>query len=118
MKKVIGTAMAVLFGAALSYGAGQTWTGTISDDMCGASHKSSIEHSGKKMTDAECTKACVKGGSKYVFVSNGKVYSIANQDYAGLDEHAGHSVNLTGEMKDDAITVSGIAMAGKSKTKS
>ena len=115
MKTALGAAMAVLFGAALGYGAPQTWTGKISDDMCGASHKSSIEHSGKKMTDADCTKECVKGGSKYVFVRKGKVYDIANQDYAGLEANAGETVKLTGEMKGDSITVSGIAAAGKKK---
>ena len=115
MKKRIGAALTILFGAAFGYGAGQTWTGTISDDMCGASHKSSIEHSDKKISEADCVKECVKGGSRYVFVSKGKVYDIANQDYAGLEANAGETVKLTGEMKGDAITVSAIAAAGKKK---
>lgn len=40
-----------------------TWTGTISDSMCGAKHGMA------KMTDRECTEMCVKTGAKYIFVS-------------------------------------------------
>ena len=116
MKRILGTALAVLLGSALSYGADQTWTGKISDSMCGASHKSAIEHAGKKLTDRECVQACIKDGGKYVFVSNGKVYDIANQDDPELAEHAGHTVKLTGEMSGNSITVSKIAMPGMKKS--
>lgn len=81
-----------------------TWNGTISDSMCGVKHQTG-EHEGKKMTERDCTEACIKGGAKYVFVTGGKVYKIANQDFAGLKTHAGHKVTLTGDMKDDTITV-------------
>jgi hypothetical protein len=103
-----------LAGAAAGFAAEQTWTGKISDDMCGASHKG-MEHAGKKTDDRECTLVCVKGGSKYVFVSEGKVYAVENQSFAGLKEHAGHTVKLTGEMSADkkAIKVSKIEMPKK-----
>ena len=55
----------------------------------------------------------MKGGGKYVFVSDGKVFKIANQELALLQVHAGHTVQLTGDMKDDTITVSKITMGGK-----
>ena len=72
------------------------------------------EHGGKKMSDRDCTLACVKEhNAKYVFVSDGKVYNVGNQDFAALQEHAGHTVRLTGEMSGDTITVSKIAMPGK-----
>jgi hypothetical protein len=103
--------------AAFAEAADKTWTGKISDGMCGASHaKMAAEHTGAKMTDRDCTLACVKGGDKYVFVSGGKVYKIENQDLALLQEHAGHTVQLTGEMKGDTITVSKIVMPGKKKS--
>jgi hypothetical protein len=88
-----------------------SWTGKISDSMCGAHHKSSAEHGNAKLSDRECTEACIKNGGKYVFVSKGKVYTIDNQDYAGLAEHAGHTVNLTGDMSGDSIKVSDIEMS-------
>src|SRR2546422_5745072 len=103
--------MMILFSAS-AWAAERTWTGKISDSMCGASHKSTIEHSGKKMTDRDCTLACIKKGGKYVFVSKGKVYKIDNQDFASLEEHAGHTVKLTGEMAADgkSVKVSDITM--------
>jgi hypothetical protein len=103
-------------GTLAAFGAENTWTGKISDDMCGASHKA-MEHAGKKVDDRECTLACVKGGSKYVFVTEGKVYAIENQSFAALKEHAGHTVKLTGEMSPDkkTIKVSKIEMPEKKK---
>ena len=60
----------------------------------------------------------MKNGGKYVFVKSGKVYGITNQDFAGLDEHAGHTVKLTGDMSGDNITVSKIEMSGGGHKKS
>ena len=99
--------------AGLAVGADQTWTGQISDSMFGASHaKMTGAHPG--MTDRDCALACAKGGGQFVFVSDGKVYKIANQDSPLLQMHAGHAgVTLTGDMKGDTITVSKIAMPAK-----
>src|SRR5262249_33946667 len=98
MKRLLGTALAILFATAIAMAKDQSWKGTISDSMCGASHKAGIEHAGKKQTDRECAQACVKAGAKYVFVSGGKVYNIENQDYMGLSEHVGHNVTVSGTM--------------------
>jgi hypothetical protein len=113
MKRSYAFALGFLFCTVSGFAADQTWTGQISDSTCGASHKSAIEHSGKQLSDAECTAACVKNGGKYVFVSGGKIYDIANQDLGDLSKHAGHTVSLTGEMKGNSITVHKIEM-GKS----
>jgi hypothetical protein len=109
----------LMFMALTSLAAEQTWTGTISDSMCGVSHKA-MEHGGKKTDAHECTVACVKGGAKYVFVSKGKVFEIENQDLAGLEEHAGHAVKLTGNLQADKKTIkaSKLVMASASKKKS
>jgi len=98
--------------AGFALAADQTWTGQISDSMCGASHQQ-MTASHKGMTDRDCTLGCVKGGGKYVFVSEGKVYNIANQDSPLLQMHAGHTVRLTGDMKGDTVTVSNITMPAK-----
>ena len=87
----------------------QTWKGTISDSNCKEKHPAG-EHDGKKMTEADCTAVCVKKGAKYVFVSDGKVYQIANQDSKQIAAHAGHAVELTGTMKADTITASTLKM--------
>ncbi|HYT33351.1 MAG TPA: hypothetical protein VEO37_12200 [Thermoanaerobaculia bacterium] len=118
MKRVLVLVIGALFSAAFALAAEQTWSGKISDSDCGRSHKSAIEHAGKKMSDHDCVIACVKDhGAKYVFVSGGKIYNISNQDYAGLEEHAAHDIKLTGEMTGDTIKVSKIEMAGKSNEK-
>jgi hypothetical protein len=77
--------LVLMFTALTSLAAEQTWTGMISDSMCGVSHKA-MEHGGKKTDAHDCTVACVKGGAKYVFVSKGKVFDVENQDLVGLEE--------------------------------
>jgi hypothetical protein len=81
----------------------QTWKGAVSDSNCNAKHPAG-EHEGKKMTDADCTGVCVKKGAKYVFVSEGKVYQLANQSSKQIASHAGQQVELTGTLKGDTIT--------------
>src|SRR5207237_1538881 len=110
MKKGLGIFLAAALAAGTAVAAEQSWKGTISDSMCGHSHKSAIEHAGKKLTDHDCVNACVKNGGKYVFIVGGKVYEIANQDLPDLEQHAGHTVQLTGELKGDTITVGKVAM--------
>ena len=107
------TFVLVALGSASMYGA--SWTGEISDSACGTSHaKMMAEHKDLK-TDKDCTLACVKAGSKYVLVSDGKVYQIENQSLPALQQRAGQMVEVTGEMKGDNITVSKISAAGKKK---
>ena len=83
----------------------QTWKGKISDSMCKETHPAG-EHDGKKMTDADCVGVCLKKGAKYVFVSDGKVYQLANQGSKQIAAHAGQEVELTGVMKGESITAS------------
>jgi hypothetical protein len=98
----------------------ETWTGVgvITDTMCAASHQSNIEHaredSGHTMTNQECTVGCVmRRGQKYVFVSGGTTYRVANQDHADLATFAAQTVTLTGTLAGDVITVSHVAAARK-----
>ena len=90
-------------------GAEQSWIGKISDSICGAQHKGASQSSSAKPSDADCTVACVKKGAKYVFVIRDKVYQIENQDLAGLPDHAGQSVRVTGEMTGETIKISQIS---------
>jgi len=105
------------FGVNVVRGAEQTWTGFISDSMCGASHAAMRAH-GEKITDRECTIACLSyqtpDAPKYVFVSAGKVYPIANQKFAGLGRRSGEPLVLTGELDGNgAITVTKMEAAAK-----
>ena len=117
MKKVLFVCTAALLLTAAPAFAAE-WKGTISDAMCAAKH-SADEHGGKATSHRDCVEKCIDKGGKYVFVSekDKKVYKIANQDFAGLKTHAAHEVILTGEMKDDTITVSKIDMPKAEKPK-
>lgn len=113
MKRVIriaaGTGLMAFF-ASFAGAASMTMTGMVSDSMCGASHAKMMEmHKDAKMTDRDCTLACVKGGGKFVFVSSGKVYNISNQSLASLTKYAGENVKVTGDVNGDSIVVSKIA---------
>jgi hypothetical protein len=113
MKPFASFAAAVVF-ATTSFAAEQTWTGKISDSICGAKHEEAAEGQGK-MPDRDCTQACIRGGSLYVFVSDGRVYQLPDQKNPDLATHAGHTVKLTGEMKGNSITVSKIEMVAGEK---
>ena len=117
MKKFALLTAAIIFAAApLASAADKSWDGLISDARCNGKH-SKAEHGSQADSDNTCVTKCVAGGSKYVFVSGGKTYQIANQDFADLKANGGHKVTLTGEMKGESITVSKIAKAKEASTK-
>jgi len=94
----------MIVGLAVSsaFAAGKTYTGTVSDAMCGAKHMGSA---------AECTRGCVKKGSKYALVVGDKVYTLETSDKAALDtldKQAGAKATVTGTEKDNTITVSSV----------
>ncbi len=104
MKLVLSLAATLAMGTMGLLGADQSWTGTISDSMCGATHPSGTPAK-------QCTTGCVKKGAKYVVVVGDKVYSIANQNAPGLAKYAGDQVKVTGKMEGDTITVAKIKKA-------
>jgi hypothetical protein len=116
MKAIFGAALVIAALAIVPAAAQkeQTWKGAISDSNCNAKHPAG-EHEGKKMTDTDCTNVCVKKGAKFVFVSDGKVYQLANQNSKQIAAHAGHDVELTGSMKGDTITASELKMPATKK---
>jgi hypothetical protein len=117
MKSVVGLLVALALisvSASAQKAPEQTWKGKISDSNCNAKHPAG-EHEGKKMTDTDCTNVCVKKGAKFVFVSDGKVYQLANQSSKQIAAHAGHDVELTGSIKGDTITASELKMPAAKK---
>jgi hypothetical protein len=105
MKQLLIGVMAVLVTAHGAFAASRTLIGTISDSLCGPSHQAMAAQHGGKGTDADCIAACVKAGGKYVFVSEGHVYTIANQDQKDLAANAGKTVQLTGDLQGTTITL-------------
>lgn len=85
----------------------KSYTGIVSDSMCGAKHMMAGD-------DASCTRACISKGSKYALVVGDKVYTLDTSDknvLAALDKQAGHKVMVTGTENGDAITVSSVKPA-------
>jgi hypothetical protein len=101
----VSAAFSPLVGARAA--ADETWAGRIADSACGAHHEEAAEGSGT-MSDHDCTIACVRGGSKYVLVSGGRVLSIQNQQFPGLADYAGQDVTVTGSLADGVVIVSRI----------
>jgi hypothetical protein len=98
---VLATALAVSPAFAAN---GKTFTGTVSDAMCGAKHEMPGDA-------ASCTRDCVGKGSKYALVVGDKVYILDTTDkaaLAALDKQAGAKVKVTGTEKDNTITVTSV----------
>jgi hypothetical protein len=85
----------------------QTFTGTVSDAMCGAKHMMPGD-------DAACLRACIQKGSKYALVVGDKVYTLDVKDKATLDQLdklAAAKATVKGEADGDTIEVSSVAAA-------
>ena len=89
---------------ALAAGKSQTLTGEVSDAMCGAKHE--------MPKAADCTRMCMKHGSKYALVVGDKVYTLETSDKAALDklnDLAGAKAKVTGEVDGTTIAVKSVA---------
>ena len=101
--KFIASVATLTLGAASLFAQGaQTFTGTVSDAMCGAHHMM------KGASAAECTRACVKQGSDFALVSDGKVYTLKG-DKTRFDKFAGENVVVKGTVSGTTISVDTIA---------
>lgn len=114
---VAALALAILFaGATLALAFGQSaesgraitrertpkkFSGVVTDSHCGARHTMSDKSS------AECSRACVRKGARYVLVNSDRVYSL-NGNEAELDKLAGQRVTAEGTVTGDTITVSSV----------
>jgi hypothetical protein len=89
----------ILFaGALMASAATQTFTGVITDTMCGANHGMM----GVK-PDSKCVRDCVKGGSKYALLVGKEVYTLSDQK--APDKYAGEKVKVTGTLDAKTRTI-------------
>lgn len=108
-RNLIGTFVLGAFVAAGSPAAAEqaTLTGTIGDAMCGAKHMMAGNPTG-------CTEGCVKKGSDYALIVDGKAYTLkAGTDTlkAELAKLAGKSARITGDRNGETIQVSSVQAA-------
>ena len=103
---VLSTGLAVVPGMAA--GNTQTFTGKISDVMCGAKHMEG------GIAPADCVRVCVQKGAKYALVVGDKVYTLDTSDKAALDELnklAWEQAKVTGTANGDTISMKSVAAA-------
>lgn len=85
----------------------QTFTGKVSDAMCGAKHSEGL-------APADCVRACVKKGANYALVVGDKVYTLETTDQAALSklsELAWSQAKVTGTAEGDKIAVKSVSAA-------
>jgi hypothetical protein len=100
------TTLILLVTAALSFAAAgpKTFTGVITDAMCGMDHSMM----GIK-PDAKCVADCAKQGSKYVLAVGPDVYELSDQKMP--EKFAAQKVKVTGTLDGKIIQVQSIAPA-------
>jgi hypothetical protein len=100
---IVTIACAAILGAgAFAQIKDQTFTGVVSDNMCGK------QHMAKDKPAAQCTRECVKVGADYGLVVGDKVYTLKG-DRAQIDKFAGEKATITGTAKDETINVNSIS---------
>ncbi len=113
MKKFASIALAIILAASVGLAAqkrakseksSKTFTGEISDSMCGLKH---MMEGGAK----DCTEKCVEAGSKYVLADTDHktVYELSDQSKP--KPFAGRKVKVTGTLKARTIQVESIEAA-------
>ena len=94
--------LSLLAVAALSAAPGkQTFTGTITDNMC-----AKADHSHMRMgpTDAECTMACISAhGATYVLYDGKDVYTLSDQQLP--EKFAARRVRVVGTLDAKTKTI-------------
>jgi hypothetical protein len=79
----------------------QTFTGIITDDMCGKAG-----HAQMRMgpTDGECTVACISAhGAAYVLFDGRQIYGLSDQRTP--EQFAGRKVSVTGTLDGKTKTI-------------
>jgi hypothetical protein len=103
MKRTIVTMFA---SAALMLAADQTFTGIVTDDMCGESHKAM-----NMSPDEKCVIECVRGGAKYALWDGKQTYVLSDQKGAAKFPAGKGIVKGTLDAKAKTIQVSSIMAA-------
>ncbi len=84
----------------------KTFTGVITDTMCGADHKMM-----DVKPDSKCVTECIKMGTKYALLDGTNVYTLSDQKTP--EKFAGQKVKVTGTLdaKTKTLQVTSIAAA-------
>lgn len=103
----LAAGLVLLLTPVFAAGKTQSFTGKVSDAMCGVKHT-------MRGDDADCVRTCVNMGSKYALVVGDKAYTLDTIDKSVLTELeklSGQQATVTGEADGDTITVSSVTPA-------
>jgi hypothetical protein len=103
MRKII---VMIFASAALVLAADQTFTGVVTDDMCGGSHKDM-----NMGPDEKCVIECVRGGAKYALWDGKQTYVLSDQKERRQVPRQKVIVKGTLDAKAKTIQVSSIVAA-------
>ncbi len=76
----------------------ETFTGTITDTMCGAKHTMM-----KDQPDDKCIRMCVKGSSDYALFDGQNVFKLSDQTKPA--KFAAQKVKITGKLDEKTKTI-------------
>lgn len=91
---------------ALAVAKDKTWDGWISDSKCGAK--------GANAAHEACAKKCIAAGEKPVFVDDKGMTVIPISNPEAVQDHIGHHVQVSGDMKDGSLHVENVKMLSQS----
>jgi len=99
------TLLTLIAAAAMVFAAApKTYTGVITDTMCGKDHAMM-----NVKPDSKCVLECVKGGSKYALIVGDEVYELSDQKTP--EKFAAQKVNVKGALEGKTIQVQSISAA-------
>ena len=99
------TLLTLIAGATLVFAAApKTYTGVITDAMCGKDHAMM-----NVKPDSKCVLECVKAGSKYALIVGNDVYELSDQQTP--EKFAAQKVNVKGTLEGKTIQVQSITAA-------
>jgi hypothetical protein len=77
----------------------QVFAGVITDAQCGARHSTKLGQS-----PADCSRSCVRNGSRYALVTADRQYSLEGSDTA-VERMAGQRAQIAGVLSGETIQV-------------
>jgi hypothetical protein len=99
--------LTLMFAALAATAQADTFTGVITDTMCGAKHGMM-----KNQTDDQCVKICTRGEASYALFDGKNVIKLSDQKTPA--KYAAQKVKVTGTLdsKNNTIKVTSIEPAG------
>jgi hypothetical protein len=98
------TKLAALWMAGSLVASAATFTGVITDDMCGEDHSAM-----NVKPDSKCVTECVRMGAKYALYDGKDVYVLSDQK--APEKFAGAKVTVTGTLDAKSKTIQVVSIA-------